>query len=146
VHWTKWSRRCAWSPNHEFVSSGCRHQTMSFVWTAQTSCAQYIAAIYPSGCMAVWNPSKPPCHSNLVDRYLAYFLAFLCHTKNHAIYAIYFHSNKLDFKIYSYKTKIVLFSMLPSCRLILPHPSCNIIMRAIPLEFVLCINNLFKIK
>ena len=36
--------------------------------------------------------------------------------------------------------------MLPSCRVILPHPPRNIVMRAIPLEFVLCINNLFKIK
>ena len=36
--------------------------------------------------------------------------------------------------------------MLPSCRVILPHPPCNIVMCAIPLEFVLCINNLFKIK
>jgi len=36
--------------------------------------------------------------------------------------------------------------MLPSCRMILPHPLHNIIMHAILLELVLCINNLFKIK
>jgi hypothetical protein len=36
--------------------------------------------------------------------------------------------------------------MLPSCRVILPHPPRNIVMRAIPLKFMLCINNLFKIK
>jgi len=26
VQQTEWSRRCAWSPNHEFVGSGCRHR------------------------------------------------------------------------------------------------------------------------
>ena len=36
--------------------------------------------------------------------------------------------------------------MLPSCRVSLPHPPRNIGMRVIPLEFVLCINNLVKIK
>ena len=36
--------------------------------------------------------------------------------------------------------------MLPSCRVILPHPPLNIVMHAVPFEFVLCINNLFKIK
>jgi hypothetical protein len=55
-------------------------------------------------------------------------------------------NDKLDFKIYFFKKNIVLFPMLPSCHVILPHPSLNIVMRAILLEFVLCINNLFKIK
>ena len=36
--------------------------------------------------------------------------------------------------------------MLPSCRMILPYPPHNIVVRAIPLKFVLCINNSFKIK
>ena len=36
--------------------------------------------------------------------------------------------------------------MLPSCHVTLPHPPHNIVMRAIPLKFVPCINNLFKIK
>ena len=36
--------------------------------------------------------------------------------------------------------------MLPSCRVIFPHPPHNIVKRAVPLEFLLCINNLFKIK
>ena len=36
--------------------------------------------------------------------------------------------------------------MLPSCRVILAHPPHNIVMNAIPPEFVLRINNLFKIK
>jgi hypothetical protein len=40
---------------------------------------------------------------------------------------------------------MILFSMLPSCRVIFPHPPRNIVKRAIPLEFVFYINNLFKI-
>ena len=36
--------------------------------------------------------------------------------------------------------------MLPSCRVILPYPPHNIVVRAIPLKFILCINSLFKIK
>jgi hypothetical protein len=36
--------------------------------------------------------------------------------------------------------------MLPSCRIIFSHPRHNIVMRAVPVEFVLCISNLFKIK
>ena len=36
--------------------------------------------------------------------------------------------------------------MLLSCRVILPYPPDNIIVRAIPLKFVPCINNSFKIK
>jgi hypothetical protein len=74
-----------------------------------------------------------------------FFGFFVIHTKNHATY---FHSDKLDFKHnFFFKKKIVLQqNMLPSCRVIFPHPTCNIVMRAIPLEFVLCINNLFKIK
>jgi hypothetical protein len=40
---------------------------------------------------------------------------------------------------------IVLFSMLPSCRVIFPHPPHNIVKRVVPVEFVLCINNLFTI-
>ena len=36
--------------------------------------------------------------------------------------------------------------MLPKCRVILPHLLRNIVMRTIPLELVLCISNLFKIK
>jgi len=29
--------------------------------------------------------------------------------------------------------------MLPSCRVILPYPPDNIVVRAIPLKFILCI-------
>jgi hypothetical protein len=36
--------------------------------------------------------------------------------------------------------------MLPSCHMILPFPPHNIVICAIPLKFVLCINNSFKIK
>ena len=36
--------------------------------------------------------------------------------------------------------------MLPSCRVILSYPPHNIIVHAIPLKFMLCINNSFKIK
>ena len=36
--------------------------------------------------------------------------------------------------------------MLPSCCVILPYPPHNIVVHAIPLKFVLYINNSFKIK
>ena len=36
--------------------------------------------------------------------------------------------------------------MLPSCRVIFPHPPHNIVMRVVPVEFVLCISNLLKIS
>jgi hypothetical protein len=72
-----------------------------------------------------------------------FFYFFVLHTKNHATY---FHSDKLDFKTNFFKKKIVLFSMLPSCHVIFPHSPHNIIMCAVPLEFVLCISDLFKIK
>jgi len=52
VRWTGQSHRCAWSPNHEFSGSGCRHRNVSIVWTAQTSCAQYMWTIYPTRWMA----------------------------------------------------------------------------------------------
>ena len=38
----------------------------------------------------------------------------------------------------------MLFSLLPSCRVILPYPLHNIVICAIPLKFVLCINNSYK--
>jgi hypothetical protein len=39
------------------------------------------------------------------------------------------------------KKNLVLFSMLPSCRVIFPHPPRNSVMLTVPAEFVLCINN-----
>jgi hypothetical protein len=39
------------------------------------------------------------------------------------------------------KKNLVLFSMLPSCRVIFPHPPRNNVMLTVPTEFVLCINN-----
>ena len=36
--------------------------------------------------------------------------------------------------------------MLSSCYVILPYPPHNIVVCAIPLKIVLCINNSFKIK
>jgi hypothetical protein len=139
------SRRCALSANNEFACFGCQHRTMSAVWTAQTSHAQYIAAKYLPGCVAVYNPSKQPCRSSLGNLYLSYcFLSFfVLHTKNHATY---FYSDKLNFKTKFCFINIIMFWMLPSCRVIFPHPPHNIVMRVIPLEFVLCISNLFKIK
>jgi hypothetical protein len=92
VRWTGRSCWCAWSPNHEFVGSGCRRHTVSAVRTAQTSHAQYMPPIYLSRWMAVWIPAKPPPHSILQDRCPSHIfsLFFWCHTKNHATY---FHSN-----------------------------------------------------
>ena len=40
-----------------------------------------------------------------------------------------------------FKKKLVLFSMLPSCRVIFSHPPRNSVMLTVPAEFVLCINN-----
>ena len=82
------SRWYARWPNHEFVDFGCRHRTMSVTWTAQTSRAGYIAAIYPLGCKTAWNPSKPPRHSSFVHRYLWHiFWPFsVLHTKNQETY------------------------------------------------------------
>jgi hypothetical protein len=73
------------------------------------------------------------------------------HTKNQETY---FHqwilyelmTNYLLKHNFFFKKNIILFSKLPSCRVILSHPPRNIVMRAIPLEFVLYINNLLKIK
>ena len=39
------------------------------------------------------------------------------------------------------KKNLVLFLMLPSCRVIFPHLPHNSIMLTVPAEFVLCINN-----
>ena len=36
--------------------------------------------------------------------------------------------------------------MFPSCRVIFSHPPRNMVIHVVPLEFVLRINNLFKIK
>ena len=71
---TERSCRCALSPNHELAGSGCQHQTVSILWTAQMSRAQDIATIYLPGCIAVWNPSKRPRRSSLGDRYLSHFV------------------------------------------------------------------------
>jgi hypothetical protein len=38
------------------------------------------------------------------------------------------------------KTNLVLFSILPSCRVIFPHPPHNNVMLTVLAEFVLCIN------
>jgi len=78
VQQTKQSRRCALSPSHELANFVCQHRTMSVVWTAQTSRAQDSAAIYLSGCISVWNPSKPPRRSSLGEPYVSrFFLLFL---------------------------------------------------------------------
>ena len=41
------------------------------------------------------------------------------------------------------KKNLVLFSMLPSCRVIFPHPPHNSVMVIVPAEFIFCINNEF---
>jgi hypothetical protein len=95
VQQTEQSRRCVLSLSHELANSGCQHQTVSVVWTAQTSHAQDSMAIYLPGCISIWNPSKPPHRSSLENPYLSRFFLFffVLHTKNHATY---FHSEKLE--------------------------------------------------
>jgi len=145
VQQTKRSHRYVLSANHEFAGSGCQHRTVSVVWTAQTSRAQYIMAKYLSGCVAVWNPSKPPRRFSLGDLYLSYFFfLFLCFIQKimqpNSIVTNYILKHNF------FKKNIVLFSMLPSCHMIFPLPPHNIVMRVVPLEFVLCRSYLFKIK
>jgi hypothetical protein len=64
---------------------------------------------------------------------------FVLHTKNHATY---FTQPKITFRNINYclKKNLVLFSILPSCRVIFPHPAHNSVMLTVPAEFVLCIN------
>ena len=142
LHQTERSRQCALSPSHELADSGCQHQTVNVVWTAQTSRAQDRAAIYLPGCISIWNPSKPQHRSSLGNPYLLRFFLpfFVLHTKNHATY---FTQPKITFRNINFclKKNLVLFSMLPSCRMIFPHPPHNSVMLTIPVEFVLCINN-----
>jgi len=102
----------------------------------------------PPGCMAVWNSSKMSRHSSLGDHYLSctYLPFFVFHFKNHTTY---FHSENFDFITIFLKKNIVLFSMLPSCRVIFPHSPRNIVMSIVPFEFVMFYlqqkNNLFTI-
>jgi hypothetical protein len=136
----KRSRQCALSPCHELADSGCQHRTVSVVWTTQTSRAQDSAAIYLPGCISVWNPSKPQHHSSLGNPYPSrFFLPFsVLHTKNHATC---FTQPKITFRNIKFCLKNpVLFSILPSCRVIFPHPPHNSVMLNVPAEFVLCIN------
>ena len=88
VQQTERSHRCALSSSHEWADSGCQHRTVSVVWTAQTSRAQDSAAIYPPGCISVWNPSKLQHRSSLGTPYPSqFFLPFFgLRTKNHATY------------------------------------------------------------
>ena len=137
VQQTEWSSQCTLSPSHELADSGCQHQIVSVVWTTQTSRAQDSAAIYLPRCISVWNPSKPQHPSSLGTPYPSLFLFpffGLC-TKIHAT------KNYISkHKFFLYK-KVVLFSMLPSCRVIFPHPPHNSVMVTILAKFVLCINN-----
>jgi len=130
------SRQCALSPSHELTDSGCQHQTVSVVWTAQTSRAQHSAAIYIPGCISVWNPSKPQHRSSLENPYPSRFFLpfFVLHIKNHAT------KNYISKHKFLSKNNLVLFLILPSCRVIFPHPPHNSVILTVPAEFVLCIN------
>ena len=75
---TERSRQCTLSPSHELADSGCQDRTVSVVWTAQTSRAQYSVAIYLPGCISVWNPFKPQHCSSLGNPYLSIFFALFC--------------------------------------------------------------------
>jgi hypothetical protein len=59
---------------------------------------------------------------------------FVLHTKNHAT------KNYISKHKFLSKKNLVLFSILPSCRVIFPHPPHNNVMLTVPAEFVLCIN------
>jgi len=104
----EWSRQCALSPCHELADSGCQHRTMSVMWTAQTLRAQDSVAIYLSGFISVWNPSKPQHRSSLGNPYPSRFFLpfFVLHTKNHATY---FTQPKITFRNINYCLKKILY-------------------------------------
>jgi len=65
------------------------------------------------------------------------FAFFYASTKNHATY---FTQSKITFRNVNFCLKnLVLFLILPSCRVIFPHPH-NSVMLTVPVKFVLCIN------
>jgi hypothetical protein len=135
------SRQCALSSRHELADSGCQHRTVSFVWTAQTSRAQDSAAIYLPGCISVWNPSKPQHRTSLGNPYPSwFFLPFFCASYKKSRNLLHVTKNYISKHKFLSKKNLVLFSILPSCRMIFPHPPHNSVMLTVPAEFVLCIN------
>ena len=52
-----------------------------------------------------------------------------------------FHTTKnyISKHKFLYKKNLVLFSMLPSCRVIFPHPPHNTVMFVVPAESILCV-------
>jgi hypothetical protein len=135
------SRQCALSPRHELTDSGCQHRTVSIVWTAQTSRAQDSAAIYLPECITVWNPSKPQHRSSLGNPYpLRVFFAFFCASYQKSRNLLHATKNYISKHKFLSKKNLVLFSILPSCRVIFPHPPHNSVMLTVPVKFVLCIN------
>jgi hypothetical protein len=141
VQQTERSRQCALSPHHELADSGCQHRTMSVVWNAQTSSAQDSAAIYLPGCISVWNLSKPQHRSNLRNPYPSwFFFSFFCASYQKSRNLLHATKNYISKHKFLSKKNPVLFSILPSCRMIFPHPPHNSVMLTVPAEFVLCIN------
>ena len=141
VQQTERSRQCALSPSHKLDDSGCQHRTVSVVWTAQTSRAQDSAAYIFRD---VYRFEIPPnCNiilalETLISRDLFTLFCALYQKSPNLLHATKNYISKHKFLS---KKNLVLFSILPSCRVIFPHPPRNSVMLTLPAEFVLCINN-----
>jgi len=141
VQQTEWSRQCALSPHHELADFDCQHQTMSVVWTTQMSRAQDSVAIYLLGCISVWNPSKLQHRFSLGNPYPSrFFFAFFCTSYQKSRNLLHATKNYISKHKFLSKKNPVLFSILPSCRVIFPHSPHNSVMLIVLAEFVLCIN------
>ena len=71
---------------------------------------------------------------------LAVFFAFFCVSYQKSRNLLHATKNYISKHKFLSKKKHVLFSILPSCRVIFPHPPHNSVMLNVPAEFVLCIN------
>jgi len=69
------------------------------------------------------------------------FFALFCASYQKSRNLLHATKNYISKHNFLSKKNHVLFSMLPSCRMIFPHPPRNSIMLTVLVEFVLCINN-----
>jgi hypothetical protein len=68
------------------------------------------------------------------------FFAFFCASYQKSHNLLHATKNYISKHKFFSKKNPVLFSILPSCRVIFPHPPHNSVMLTVPAEFVLCIN------
>jgi hypothetical protein len=68
------------------------------------------------------------------------FFCFFCASYQKSRNLLHATKNYISKHKFLSKKNLVLFSILPSCRVIFPHPPHNSVMLTVPTEFVLCIN------